>query len=85
MTTKKRAVPAHTLKPTTENRMEKDMYVCYHLNDVTYIPHYRERAYIGPGYGLSHFKTYAAVELLALGAKKVGELLWTRPEHANKY
>jgi len=51
----------------------------YVLNDITYLPHYREEgAYVCPGFGTKNFKTFTAFELKLLGAKPSIEALWPR-------
>jgi hypothetical protein len=63
--------------------MEHETYTCYILRGITFIPHYRERVYVSPAYGLSNFDTYLAIELKALGAKPVELALWKRSQFGN--
>lgn len=56
--------------------------VAYKLNDVTYVPHYRNSTiFVGPGYPTHNKKRYSASELLAAGAASVPEFLWARGAH----
>lgn len=59
-------------------QMETDVYLCYQLNGITYLPHYHDRVYVGLGYGVTNFDTYLGIELKALGAKPVEMALWKR-------
>lgn len=58
--------------------MESDVYLCYILNGIPYLPHYHERVYVRPGYGKQHHETFLAIELKALGAQTVEMGLWKR-------
>ena len=58
--------------------METDVYLCYELRGVTYLPHFHERVYVRPGYGKYNSDTFLAIELKALGAKAVELALWKR-------
>ena len=58
--------------------METDIYLCYKLKGITYLPHFTDRVYVGLGYGVTNFDTYLAIELKALGAKPVELALWKR-------
>lgn len=53
--------------------------ICYRLNDVLYVPHYRNGAiFVGPGYPRVTRRRYSAEELLARGAVPVTEMMWSR-------
>ncbi len=51
----------------------------YHLNGITYLPHYRNcEIFIGPGYPRHNLKRYSSRELEQLGAVAAKEFLWIR-------
>jgi hypothetical protein len=53
--------------------------VAYKLQDVTYVPHYRNSSlYVGPGYPKFNRRVYTAAELVLAGAASVHEMLWAR-------
>jgi hypothetical protein len=53
--------------------------VAYKLQDVTYVPHYRNSSlYVGPGYPKFNRSVYTAAELVLAGAASVHEVLWAR-------
>ena len=58
--------------------METDVCIAYTLRGILYLPHYSERVYVSPAYGVSNFDTYLGIELKALGAKPVEVALWKR-------
>ncbi len=58
--------------------METDICIAYTLKGITYLPHYSERVYVSPAYGVSNFDTYLGIGLKALGAKPVELALWKR-------
>ena len=58
--------------------METNVYIAYMLRGILYLPHYSERVYVSPAYGVSNFDTYLGIELKALGAKPVELALWKR-------
>jgi hypothetical protein len=58
--------------------METDICIAYMLRGILYLPHYNEKVYVRPAYGISHFDTYLGIELKALGAKPVELALWKR-------
>lgn len=52
---------------------DKDMYRCYKLGQVLYVPSYNEAGiYVGPG-GRKRIEA----DLVKLNAKPVNEMLWT--------
>jgi len=63
--------------------METDVYIAYMLRGILYLPHYNERVYVSPAYGVSNFNTYLGIELKALGAKPVEVALWKRSQFGN--
>ena len=60
------------------NMAEKDAYTVYRLNGITYLPHYSEKYYVGPGFGLFNNRGYLVSELIANGAKPYNEYLFKR-------
>ena len=60
----------------------RDIVNCYVKDDIAYVPHYQKwGVYVGPGYsGLPTQKTYSALELESLGARKHPLFLWNRPQ-----
>jgi len=53
--------------------------VAYKLQDVTYVPHYRNSSlYVGPGYPKFNRSVYTAAELVLAGAASVQAALWSR-------
>jgi hypothetical protein len=53
--------------------------VTYKLNDVTYVPHFRNSdIYVGPGYPRANKERYSAAQLIAAGAMATSNLLWSR-------
>lgn len=84
MVTKKRVrTPDPAAGTPSGAMMEHEVYICYILRGITYIPHYREKVYVRPAYGVSHFDTYLGMELRALGAKPVEMALWKRSQFGN--
>lgn len=62
------------------NIMEQDLTYCYELNGITYLPHYSEPVFVGPGYGRANFTHYTALQLIAHGATLTERMLWPRPK-----
>ena len=69
--------------------IEKGFYEAYDLGDVTYLPHYRDNCYIGPGFWEDtgrgstppanfNTKRYSENELIEAGAKPRRVILWKR-------
>jgi hypothetical protein len=56
-------------------------YRCYRVDETLYIPHYKERYWVGPGYPLATTRVYTNMELINMGAKQEVHLLWKRNEH----
>jgi hypothetical protein len=51
----------------------------YRLNDVLYVPHYRNSSiFVGPGYSNRNIRTYTAFALEDAGAMKETHMLWSR-------
>ncbi len=47
------------------------LYPAYILRGIVYLPHYHDRLFVSPGYGLTHWNTYQGVELRAMGGQMV--------------
>jgi hypothetical protein len=57
---------------------EKFQTKVYRLNEVTFLPHYRNHnIYVGPGYPKVKDR-YSELELIAMGAKPEVMMLWSR-------
>lgn len=61
---------------------ERDKVICYQLNGITYVPHYRNKdIFVCPGYARQVFNTYSHNDLAEAGAKKIEKMLWKRGEY----
>lgn len=59
-----------------------DRFPCttYKWGQLTFVPHYaKHNVWVGPGYGSNHQTEWTAQALVAVGAKPVKGLLWSRP------
>jgi hypothetical protein len=57
---------------------EKFQTKVYRLNEVTFLPHYRNHnIYVGPGYPI-HKQRYSEADLLTMGATPDIMMLWSR-------
>jgi hypothetical protein len=65
-------------------KMDTFITDCLELNGILYVPHYSKDCYVGPGYAWNNFTEYKWNELVMLGAKKVKESLWRRPNNGGK-
>ena len=84
MATKKRVrTPDPDAGTPSGAMMETDICIAYLLRGILYLPHYKEKVYVRPAYAVSHFDTYLAMELKALGAKPVEIALWKRSQFGN--
>jgi hypothetical protein len=62
-----------------ENREETFMQTVFILNEVTYVPHYRNPSvFVGPGYPIFNKERYSQEQLVAGGAKRSALALWKR-------
>lgn len=67
------------MKRNTSEAAPVTAQVAYKLQDVTYVPHYRNSSlYIGPGYPKFTRRIYTAAELVLAGAASVQAALWSR-------
>jgi hypothetical protein len=67
------------MKRNTSEAAPVTAQVAYKLQDVTYVPHYRNSSlYVGPGYPKFTRRVYTAAELVLAGAASVQEMLWSR-------
>jgi hypothetical protein len=57
---------------------EVGLYPAYILRGIVYLPHYNERLFVSPGYGLTHWNTYQGIELKAMGGQMVKLSLFKR-------
>lgn len=58
---------------------DKQEYVVYDLNGITYLPHYRNKnVFVGPGYPFNNMTRYTDLELQLRGAKPRSMMLWHR-------
>jgi len=57
---------------------EVGLYPAYILKGIVYLPHYQDRLFVSPGYGLTHWNTYQGIELKALGAQMIKLSLFRR-------
>jgi hypothetical protein len=79
MATKKRVrTPDPAAGTPSGAMMETYPCIAYQLKGILYLPHYSEKFYIRPSYGITHFDSYLGIELRALGAKPVELALWKR-------
>ena len=80
----------------SKEELGRDKYICYKLDNITYLPHYEKNCFVGPNYsayeGLhdedgsklfypSKEREYSANQLENLGATKVVKELWIRVAH----
>jgi hypothetical protein len=62
-----------------ENREETFMQTVFILNEVTYVPHYRNPSvFVGPGYPIFNKDRYSQEQLVSGGAKRSALALWKR-------
>lgn len=72
--------------PFERNSENLELTKVYIIDDITYVPHYRDRTlFVGPGYpmGPGNPKTdhcYTAAQLEAAGAMPGELMLWPRPQ-----
>lgn len=70
------------VKSEVNEPAEKYQQVVYHLNGITYVPHYRNMSvFVGPGYPRSTKKRFSGPELEIMGAKPEVAFLWSRSMH----
>jgi hypothetical protein len=70
------------MKRNTSEAAPVTAQVAYKLQDVTYVPHYRNSSfYVGPGYPKFTRRVYTAAELVLAGAALVHAVLWSRANH----
>lgn len=65
-----------------KNKVVEDRYeyTAYKWGQIIFVPHYRNStAYVGPGYPELAPKLWEERELLAVGAKPIRMMLWSRP------
>ena len=48
---------------------EVGLYPAYILRGIVYLPHYHDRLFVSPGYGLTHWNTYQGIESKAMGGQ----------------
>lgn len=54
----------------------------YKFQGITYVPHYKNGSiFVGPGYPIHNVRRYSAAELIAAGAVKNIDMLWSRSMH----
>jgi hypothetical protein len=58
---------------------EVGLYPAYILRGIVYLPHYKDKLFVSPGYGLTHWNTYQGIELKALGGQLTKLSLFKRP------
>jgi hypothetical protein len=70
-----------TTKAKDEDKAELYRYTSFKLNDITYVPHYRDtKRYVGPGYPRHTNATFTASDLFSAGAVPTISFLWKRSE-----
>lgn len=71
-------------KQAANDPAEKFQQVVYHLNGITYVPHYRNMSiFVGPGYPQFTKKRFTGPELDIMGAKTEVAYLWSRGMHGD--
>lgn len=56
----------------------REMRIVYTLRGITYVPHYNQESYVGPGYTTDRSRCYTSAQLLAAGARPEMRLLFIR-------
>lgn len=56
----------------------REFRVVYCLNGITYVPHYKQDSYVGPGYTTDRSRCYTVEQLIQAGAKPQMRLLFNR-------
>jgi hypothetical protein len=57
---------------------EVGLYPAYILRGIVYLPHYQDRLFVSPGYGLTHWNVYQGIELKAMGGQMIKLSLFKR-------
>ena len=80
----------------SKEELGREKYICYKLDNITYLPHYKKDCFVGPNYsayegcededgGRLYFtskeREYSAKQLENYGATKVVKELWIRVAH----
>ena len=70
-----------TTKAKDDDKAELHKYTTFKLDDITYVPHYRDtKRYVGPGYPRHTTSVYTASDLFSAGAVPTISFLWKRSE-----
>lgn len=61
-------------------QQEHELYVCYRLGAMLFVPHFVRPEWVAPAYGVTR-RTYTSGELEAMGARECVRPLWPRLGH----